>query len=388
MGPGFIPYDSQSADGIPELTQITQELRLSSEYEGPLNWTGGLFVFNEDLDIDTFNYDTFTDGQSQNGYANQTQETSAWALFGTLDYQVSEKFKASGGVRYSDETKDFTAERTQTPFGGDNLPMITDSRDADLVSRDINGLYTVSDDVNLYGRVARGFRAPSFQGRVLFGDVVTVGETEKITSFEVGTKVNFGGKARMKVSSYTFFMSDQQLTAVGGEANFNRMVNADEILGNGYEVEIEWLINSNLFLTLGGSYNHTQIKDENLAIQIGAGGATSTDPMVVAGGEGVADIVSIDGNSLPNAQEWVFNATLRASRPWATAANSSFSPTGPTAATCTSSCTSPTSSARTPCSKAACAWVTPRSTASGKSRPSVGTSQTSCTFAGASTSTT
>jgi len=317
MGPGFIPFDSQSADGIPDLTQITQEVRLSSEYGGAFNWTGGFFFFNEDLDIDTFNYDTFSDGQPQNGYANQTQETSAWALFGTAEYQVSEKFKATGGARYSDETKDFMAQRTMTPFGGDNLDPITDSRDSDFVSWDVGGLYTVNNDVNLYGRVARGFRAPSFQGRVLFGDVVTVGETEEITSFEVGTKASMGRKARANFSVYSFTMNDQQLTAVGGEANFNRMINADETAGMGFEAELEWLPMSNVFMTVGASYNKTEIKDENLAIQLGGGGATSPDPVVVPGDpeNGVPDIVSIDGNSLPNAPEWVFNATLRASRP-------------------------------------------------------------------------
>ena len=317
MGPGFIPYDSQSADGIPELTQVTQEIRLSTLNDGPFNWTAGLFAFSEDLKIDTFNYDTFSVGQPQNGYADQHQETSAWAAFATAELQLSDSFKASGGLRYSDETKDFMAQRTQTPFGGSNLDPITMSRDADFLSWDVNGLFTLNDDVNLYGRAARGFRAPSFQGRILFGDAVTVGETEEILSFELGTKANLGRKARANISVYSFTMNDQQLTAVGGDANFNRMINADETAGMGFEMEMEWLPSSNLLFTVGASYNKTEIKDENLAIQLGAGGATSTDPVVVPADveNGIPAIVSIDGNSLPNAPEWVFNATMRASKP-------------------------------------------------------------------------
>nr|MEE4268829.1 TonB-dependent receptor [Candidatus Krumholzibacteria bacterium] len=310
MGPGVIPFDSQSADGIPDLTQVTQEIRLASDYSGPWNFQTGFFFFDEDLKIDTFNYDTFSDGQPQNGYANQEQQTSAWALFGTLEYQVSEKFKASGGLRYSDETKDFMAQRTQTPFGGTNLDPISESRDSDFISWDVNGLYTLNPDVNLYGRVARSFRAPSFQGRVLFGDVVTIGETEKILSFEVGTKANLGKKARANVSVYSFIMNDQQLTAVGGEANFNQMLNADETAGMGFEAELEWLPASNMFMTMGASYNKTEIKDPGLGVQPGgAAGLTVLDPELSPG------IVSIDGNRLPNAPEWVFNATLRASTP-------------------------------------------------------------------------
>ena len=42
------------------------------------------------------------------------------------------------------------------------------------MSWDVSGIYTVNPEVNMYARVARSFRAPSFQGRVLFGDVVTI----------------------------------------------------------------------------------------------------------------------------------------------------------------------------------------------------------------------
>ncbi|MCP4573668.1 MAG: TonB-dependent receptor [bacterium] len=307
-----VPFDSESADGIPDLTQITQEVRLASNYDGPMNFQAGFFYFDEDLEIETFNYVTDNTGETagpQSGYARQTQDTSAWALFGTLDYQLSEKFKASGGLRYSDETKDFMAERTEEVYPTQGLiAPIEMSSDADFVSWDLNGLYTVNDDVNLYGRVARGFRAPSFQGRLLFGGEVTVGETEKITSYEVGTKARLGRKARANVSLFHYIMSDQQLTAVGGSSNVTRLLNADETVGMGFEAELEWLPASNLLVTIGTSYNKTEIKDEGLGVAPGgAAGLTVNDPELSPG------IVSIDGNRLPNAPEWVFNATLRGS---------------------------------------------------------------------------
>jgi len=305
-------FPAESADGIPDLTQITEEIRLSSNYAGDLNFQTGFFYFDEDLNIDTFNYDTLTEGRPQNGYADQSQQTSALALFGTLDYQVSENFKASGGLRYSDETKDFTAKRTMSPIGAGALEPFVDSRDSDFLSWDVNGLYTVNPDVNVYGLVAKGFRAPSFQGRLLFGDEVSVGETEKILSYEVGTKANLGRKARANVSVFSFIMNDQQLTAVGGETNFTRLLNADETTGMGFEAELEWLPSSQVFVTVGTSYNKTEIKDPNLGVAPGgAAGLTVLDPEI----DGSPGIVSIDGNSLPNAPEWVFNATLRAATP-------------------------------------------------------------------------
>jgi iron complex outermembrane receptor protein len=172
-------------------------------------------------------------------------------------------------------------------------------------------MWSLNPDVNIYGRVASSFRAPSFQGRLLFGDEVTVGETEKIISYEIGTKTNLGNRARGNLSLFYYTMNDQQLTAVGGEANVTRLVNADKTEGQGFELEFEWLPQDQIFFTLGTSYNKTEIKDPNLGvIPGGAAGLTVLDPEI-----GTTGVVSIDGNSLPNAPEWIFNATLRAALP-------------------------------------------------------------------------
>ena len=313
QGPGMIPFPSESADGIPELTQVTQEFRLASASDGSINYLAGFFYFDEDLKIDSFNYDTLAGGV-QNAKAEQEQNTQAWALFGTLDWQLAQAFKLSGGVRYSDETKDFTAGRSQGGAFPGQQPLApeSDSRDSDFVSWDVNGLWTANPDVNVYGRVARSFRAPSFQGRLLFGDEITVGETEKIISYEIGTKANLGAKARGNLSLFYYVMNDQQLTAVGGDANVTRLMNAEKTEGSGFELEFEWLPHNQLFFTLGTSYNKTEIKDPNLGVIPGsaAGLTVLDDPL-----PGTPGAVSIDGNILPNAPEWIFDATLRASVP-------------------------------------------------------------------------
>lgn len=312
-----VPFSSESADGIPDLTQMTEEIRIASNFDGKLNFQTGFFWFDEDLDIDTFNYATDTTGEAagpQSGHAFQSQQTTAWALFGTVDYELTDAFTATAGLRYSDETKDFMAQRDEEVFPTQGLiDPIEMSRDSDFVSWDVTGMYEANEDVNVYGRVARGFRAPSFQGRLLFMDAaaddqVTVGETEEILSFEVGTKANLGRTARVNLAVFDYIMNDQQLTAVGGEANVTRLINADETTGMGFELELEYLPSSNLFCTLGTSYNKTEINDSGLAVTPGFP-ATVLDEL---DGNGNA---LIDGNSLPNAPEWIFNFTLRHSIP-------------------------------------------------------------------------
>lgn len=306
QGPGTIPFASESADGIPEQDQLTQELRLSSNFDGDLNYQVGVFYFDEELTIENFSYDTFStpNAGALNGYVRQQQDTTAWAVFGSVDYTFSDDLKVTAGLRYSDDDKDFVADRTLSPIGGGALLVERDVSD-DHVSWDLSANYKVNDDVNWYGRVANSFRAPSLQGRILFGDDVTTAESETVTSYETGIKSDvLDGQGRVNATVFYYTMDDQQLTAVGGGANFNRLVNADKTTGYGFELDTQWVLSDEFNATFNLSYNKTEIKDNDLAVAVCAQ-CTVTDPI---NGSGLA---VLDGNSLPHAPEWISNFTLR-----------------------------------------------------------------------------
>ncbi len=308
-GPGLIPFTAESADGLPDHEQFTQELRLASNEWGQFDWQAGVFYFTEDLTIDSFNYDTLAGGV-QNGFAQQSQETDAWALFASFDYDLTPEFKLKAGLRYSNDEKDFVAERFQSPLSflgvGPIGPLTANPDDSEL-SWDISGTYFVNNDVNVYGRLAKGFRAPSIQGRLLFGDVVSVADTEEVISFETGVKSTvMNGRARVNFTLFFYEIDDQQLTAVGGQTNFNTLINADETEGKGFELDVEAFVTDNLLITAGVSYNDTEIKDDRLAIQPCGAPCTVLDPVGP-----VAGTVLISGNNLPQAPELIANFTAR-----------------------------------------------------------------------------
>ncbi|MDB5433176.1 MAG: TonB-dependent receptor [Caulobacter sp.] len=305
-GPGFIPFPSESADGLPHHSQWTQELRLASDTPDPLTWQVGAFYFKEDVTIDSFDYNTLAGG-TLDGFAEQKQKTEAWALFGTMGYTFENHLKVSAGVRYSDEKKDFIVHRTLSPFGAPNLTK-TANPSSNNVSWDVNVTYPVTEQVNLYARIAKGFRAPSIQGRVVFSDTVSVAKTETILSYEAGVKsYMFNRRLRLDADVFYYDLKDQQLTAVGGGSNANILVNADKTVGYGFEVDADWVPVDHLYLTAGLSYNHTEIQDPNLSIAPCGSGCTVLDPAYAP----VPGTVSIDGNSLPNAPEWIANVTAK-----------------------------------------------------------------------------
>ena len=56
--PGFIPFASETADGMPKHSQWTQEFRLESDTKTAFDWQAGVFLFKEDYKVESFSYDS------------------------------------------------------------------------------------------------------------------------------------------------------------------------------------------------------------------------------------------------------------------------------------------------------------------------------------------
>ncbi|HEX9707510.1 MAG TPA: TonB-dependent receptor [Steroidobacteraceae bacterium] len=312
FGPGFIPFPAESADGLPDHSQLSQEFRWESNDWGKFDWQAGVYYFDEDLTIDSFNYDTFANGV-RNGDVEQQQDNEAWAVFGSGEFEIGDSFTLRAGVRYTKDEKDFVAERFLSPIGAGPIGPIAVKTDEDNLSWDLSGTWALDDDTNIYARVAQGFRAPSIQGRLLFGNTVSVADSEEILSFEAGIKTSlFNDRGRLSFTVYKYTMDDQQLTAVGGAANFNTLINADQTDGQGVELDFEAYLTDNFLVTIGASYNDTEIDDPNLGVQVCGSGCTFLDPVISpAFPPFVPATVSIDGNRLPQSPEVIANLTAR-----------------------------------------------------------------------------
>ena len=319
FGPGFIPFDAESADGLPQHSQFTQEFRLESTTQGALQWIAGLYWFDESLDIDSFNYSSIG-GNTQNGFATQQQDNTAWAVYGTVNLDVSERIKLRGGLRYTKDEKDFVADRIQAPpFSPTFIGQRTARTSASNTSGDFSASYALDKTSNVYARVATGFRAPAIQGRLLFGDTLSVAKSETVTSYEAGYKADlWNRRARVAFNLFSYEIKDQQLTAVGGAANFNQLVNAAKTTGRGAEFDFKLLPTDSLLLTLSGSINKTKIRDPGLRVDACGSGCTVLDPITAPADPSIgkfAPTVSINGNPLPQAPETTLAFSARYSVP-------------------------------------------------------------------------
>jgi iron complex outermembrane receptor protein len=111
------------------------------------------------------------------------------------------------------------------------------------------------------------------------------------------------------------------LTAGSGTANANVLINADTTNGSGIEIDADLAATENLMLSLGVSFNQTEIDDPALSVlPCGAetspdGGITIDNCTVLDPPGSFAGSVSIDGNDLPRAPEWMYNFLLRYNLP-------------------------------------------------------------------------
>jgi len=304
LGQSLFPV--ATGDGLDDHNQFTQEIRISSDGD-EMFFQGGVFILNEDMLV-----------RSQDFLADSItwvdQQTDSFAIFGQADWAVSDRFSVIAGLRFTFDKKDLRV----IPGRNSTAPIDSISVEDDFFSWDLAFTYDLSEDWSLYGRLANASRGPVTIGRFGF---VSSADTETSDSVEFGFKSDLmGGRARWNASVYAFTNDDQQLSATGGGANVNRLLNADSVKGSGFETDFEILITDNFLFLANASYNKTEIDDPGLA-DLACGSVpqcTYTDPLLVAGGGPFGeDVVAIDGNPLPRAPELMYNLALQYNIPLA-----------------------------------------------------------------------
>ena len=302
-GPGLIIFPSETADAIRGHGQFTQEFRVESATPGPFKWQGGVYYFHEKYEIDAYSYDTLAGGV-QTSMVPTEQKNDSYAVFGSIQYEVLPALKLRAGLRYTHDKKDLATTPDATTVTTEGVSRsLSDSK----VNWDASGTYALTPDLNLYARVATGYRGSSIQPPSAFSALTSAGP-ETIISYEGGVKADLLDKrARTSLSVYQYEVKNQQLTAVGGANNATQLLAAKKVLGRGVEANFDAYLTERLLVSLSASYNLTKIKDPDLLVGTCAQ-CTVTDPTTVVGG---ATLASIDGNPLPNAPKWIANFNLR-----------------------------------------------------------------------------
>ena len=276
---GFGEYSHQ--DARTDIKAWSQEFRLASTGNEPLQWQLGLEYAKDDLTEDRefqFQDDIFTlvptfGGQA--GLLSYDQTTESWAAWGQVGWQVTDAVKANAGVRYTDEQKSYEDGGIAVRSDGFEFPFFTglhDELQLGILSGKLGVDWVVSDEAMLYASLSRGFKSGGFFGGFPSGGESSIRpyDEETVNAYEVGVKSQwFENSLRLNVAlfHYDYFDAQGYVNEVDDNGFLvTRLGNVGDAEHDGAEVEVQWLPTEHLSLEANAAWLDAKYTDSDKVI--------------------------------------------------------------------------------------------------------------------------
>jgi len=248
------------------------EVRLTSNPDGPwsaggqLNWTAGLYFFDEDSEktadfesdvlafiLCNFVFPPFAcpgvaPGTSSSTGHFQRIETTASAVFGQVNYAFTDRLSLTAGLRYTDEEKNFTSITSNIgPLAPPFNPIIDEEFDCrgERAFDDLSGKLVLdfkkTDNSLIYGSISQGYRSGGFSGAATTAAEACIGfDEETAITYEIGAKVDWlEGRVRTNVSVFFTDYEDLQVSVIETVGGVPTTTNAADADITGLELEFQ-----------------------------------------------------------------------------------------------------------------------------------------------------
>ena len=280
---------------------ISQELRLASNNDGPLQWLVGAFYYNNrtigiDRNIGLPSALAITDyianAAAYRFPRNQT-DTKSIAGFGSVNYQLTDKFGVTAELRYEHETVNYLQAPTRTGTTG-STAVFDLAATFDFWTPRVILNYKANDDLLLFASYARGAKTGGFNTNTNINADQRAYFPEYSNNFEIGLKSDLlDRKLRFNMSGYYTDWQDQQAACqnpiTSGGTSTQRTYVCNVAASKIYGVEIDVVANISDWFSVTGNYTYTHARytkfvDDSLATTL-----------VLAG----LPPINFNGNSLP-----------------------------------------------------------------------------------------
>jgi len=279
---------------------FSQEVRLSSDGSGPLNWVGGVYYSKQKLD-ERYSSD-FIDVYGTYGQVAYAQEVESASVFGQAEYQFTDQFKLIGGLRYEEETRKLNG--FGTAFGGATaLPPTSVTTKMTPLTGKIALEYKPQDNLLIYGSYSRGAKSGGFTTyNTGSASGIEPFKPEILQAYEIGFKADPTRSFQVNGAVYFYNYTDQQvLSAVwGANGPVGKFANVPKSEIYGAELEGTWRPTAALRITQSLSYKHGEYKEffdldvpasraANMAVFVDKSGNEIPFPAVSYGGSASYD---------------------------------------------------------------------------------------------------
>ena len=299
----FSPTPALNRQSSEDFEQYSQEVRLASPGSETINWIAGLYYESSTLNVSRLNTDldfALAGPLAIGGALVATepgipsifdQDTESVAAFAQADWNISERVRASIGIRYGKDTKELDKQSFADGLkarAGTSLPLAniqvfsspaTRQSLQDLRSHRFTGLkrtdekvtystnlqWDASEDAMLYASVSTGYKSGGFDeaysgaGETVRlvnpftgtpdlgadGQPLTVPgadpsvleyDPEEVISYELGAKMSLlDGAAELNIALFRMEYEDLQVSSLVGDVF--RVSNAGESVSQGLEID-------------------------------------------------------------------------------------------------------------------------------------------------------
>jgi iron complex outermembrane recepter protein len=275
-------------------TQVTQEVRYAGQLTSKINGVVGVFF----IDQTSKTNGTEESGNAQWRFSQSTTNTALWktpglfegygirtnariqstsaAVFGQLDWAITEKLHLLPGLRYNYDKK--SADYDRKTYGGLQTTdpallalkrlvytdqAFTSSTDDTDFSGNVTVNYKVSDKINAYATYAKSYKPvgvnvaglPTIAGKPAL-DLAVI-KPESVNHYEFGIKTS---PIKNSVLNLTFFkteIKDFQTNVQAAELGVNRgyLANADKVRVKGIELDASFLLNKHISFNAAATYS-------------------------------------------------------------------------------------------------------------------------------------
>ncbi|MEX0733247.1 MAG: TonB-dependent receptor [Steroidobacteraceae bacterium] len=324
----FSKRQSQDIDASPnvvadnftfnDVENFSQEIRLTSDDSYRLPWIVGANYGSTDIDwFQTIDLTALAIPTSNGA----VQSTESWALFGQLTIPLSDTWDVVGGLRFTNETRDWRGATFVGTFANleealaSGAPRLSElpipagdpreggpldfptSVDEEKVDFSAVLRYRPNDDAMYYLSVSEAFRSGGYSSAVIFSqEALEPYDSETLRSYEIGMKRSLAGnRVRFNASAFFYDFEDFQATFVRATEASARLQNAGDVEITGLEASLDWIPVDNLTIGAGLSLLDTEIVETDVVLPPLDGGPEST----------------IEGNEIPNAPSVSFSGRAR-----------------------------------------------------------------------------
>ena len=193
----YSPFDVFHINYTDNFKQFSQEIRIASPVKDALRCVAGVYLMHESAD--TYRIAAAGKDGAMIGVAagatvpvSGAVKTDSYALFGSLDYDLTSKLTLNLGARYTDEKKSLLYNLAGAGiFGMGTAVNYTDTRSDSMLTPTVGLTYALHESLNIYGKYSTGFKSGGWNLDYLTNTQIANDinfNKETVDSYELGLK--------------------------------------------------------------------------------------------------------------------------------------------------------------------------------------------------------